>query len=226
MANFIKDLAKKEILVPHINNYLARADFPDKFDVEIRTSKEPDDAFHPSSDCYPCECELYAKFSGQAEKQVLTSTSHKNFFVGHFWHGLLQDILCERLEFCEKDDVEKELRYLHGEWWARGFADIAKCDVPGKGSYLIDFKTMNSYSFQKPSEDLLRKWQLQVSCYMAWDNRVESAIIIGIQKDTPHEFKEFIFHRDDSILDDVYKKWTNVSNAVRNETPVVCGKCS
>jgi hypothetical protein len=226
MASFIKDLAKKEILVPHINNYLARADFPETFDIEIRTGKEPDDAYHPSSDCYPCECELYNKRMGLAEKQELTATSHKNFFVGHFWHGILQNIICDRLGFCEKEDVEKELRYQDHEWWARGFADIAKCDVPGKGSYLIDFKTMNSFSFQKPSVDLLVKWQLQVACYMAWDNRVDSAIIIGIQKDTPHEFKEFVFQRDDSILEEVYNKWTNVSKSIRNETPVVCSVCA
>lgn len=226
MTNFIKDLAKKEILVPHINNYLARADFPTAFDIEIRTSKEPDDAFHPSSDCHPCECELYAKFSGLAEKQELTATSHKNFFVGHFWHGLLQDVLCNRLEFCQPDDVEKELRWQDYKWWARGFADIAKCDVPGKGSYLVDFKTMNSYSFQKPSLDLLAKWQLQVACYMAWDNRVESAIIVGIQKDTPHEFKEFVFHRDDSLLEPIYDKWTKVKEALDQGAPVVCSVCT
>lgn len=226
MANFIKDLAKKEILVPHINNYLARADFPPKFDIEIRSGKEPDDAFHPSSDCYPCECELYKKFSGESERQELTATSHKNFFVGHFWHGLLQDILCNRLGFCEEDDIEKELRFQDPKWWARGFADIAKCDVPGKGSYLIDFKTMNSFSFQKPSPDLLLKWQMQVACYMAWDNRVESAIIVGIQKDTPHEFREFVFKRDDSFLEHIYEKWTNVSKALENGTSVVCRTCT
>lgn len=226
MASFIKDLAKKEILVPYINNYLARADFPKQFDIAIAAHKEPDDAFHPSSDCYPCECELYAKFSGQAEKQELTATSHKNFFVGHFWHGLLQDILCERLEFCNKDDVEKELRFQDHKWWARGFADIAKCDIPGKGSYLIDFKTMNSYSFQKPAESLLAKWQLQVACYMAWDNRVDSAIIIGIQKDTPHDFKEFVFNRDDAILEPVYEKWNIVAEALKKESRVVCRTCT
>lgn len=225
MASFIKDLAKKEILVPHINNYLARADFPKTFDIAIPTHKEPDDAFHPSGDCTPCECELYAKFTGTATKQELNATSHKNFFVGHFWHGLLQDILCDRLGFCEKDDIEKELRFQDPKWWARGFADIAKCDIPGKGSYLIDFKTMNTFSYQKPNEKLLAKWQLQVACYMAWDNRVESAIIIGIQKDTPHEFKEFVFQRDDSILEPIYEKWTRVSEAMQKGIPLVCTTC-
>lgn len=226
MASFIKDLAKKEILVPHINNYLARADFPKQFDIAIPTHKEPDDAFHPSSDCAPCECELYAKFTGVAEKQELNATSHKNFFVGHFWHGLLQDILSSGLGFCEESDIEKELRFQDPNWWARGFADIAKCDIPGKGSYLIDFKTMNTYSYQKPAESLLAKWRLQVACYMAWDNRVESAIIIGIQKDTPHEFKEFVFQRDDSMLEPIYQKWSNVSKAIKNETQVVCSTCT
>jgi len=225
LASFVKDLAKKEILVPHINNYLARAQFPDSFDTEIRPGKEPDDAFHPSSDCYPCECELYKKFSGQVEKETFTATSHKNFFVGHFWHGLLQDILCNQLGFCEKEDIEKELRHDGDGWWARGFADVAKCDIPGKGSYLIDFKTMNSFSYQKPADVLLAKWAMQVNCYMAWDNRVESAIIVGIQKDTPHEFKEFVFHRDNQMLETIYGKWGRVSEAVKNKTPVVCTTC-
>ena len=221
MANFIKDLAKKEIVVPHINNYLSRADFPKQFDISIRTQKEPDDAFHPSSDCEPCECELYKKIRGETERE-LTSTSHKNFFVGHFWHEILQNILCDQLGFCDKDDVEKELRHYDDDWWARGFADIAKCEIPGKGSYLVDFKTMNTYSFQKPPESLLKKWRMQVACYMAWDNRVDSAIIIGIQKDTPHEFREFVFHRNDEMLLPIYQKWTNVSLAIKNEEQVFC----
>lgn len=221
MANFIRDLAKKEILVPHINNYLARADFPSKFDISIKTKKEPDDAFHPSSDCYPCDCELYKKFVGEEDKG-LNATSYKNFFVGHFWHEILQDIICKRLEFCESSDIEKELTHHNQDWWGRGFADIAKCDIPGQGSYLIDFKTMNSYSFQKPAETLLDKWKMQVACYMAWDDRVESAIIIGIQKDTPHEFREFVFRRDDELLNPIYDKWSRVSLAVKNKQQIFC----
>ena len=85
---------------------------------------------------------------------------------------------------------------------------------------------MNTFSYQKPNENLLAKWRLQVACYMAWDNRVESAIIIGIQKDTPHEFKEFVFQRDDSILEPIYEKWTRVSEAIQKDTTVVCRTCT
>lgn len=222
MNGFIKNLAKKEILVPHINRYMNKADFPPAFDISIRTHKEPDDAFHPSSDCAPCAVALYAARMGLAEKAALTGSNHKAFFVGHFWHEMLQQIICDGLGYCEEDDIEKELRHKSGNWWARGFADIAKCDVPGKGSYLIDFKTMNSFHFAKPPQTLLDKWKLQVSCYMAWDDRVESAIIIGIQKDAPHDFQEFVIHRDDAILDPIYYKWSIVTEAIETGIPPEC----
>lgn len=223
MTGFIKNLAKKEILVPHINRYMNKANFPKKFEIDIRTHKEPDDAFHPSSDCSPCALALYAGRMGIAEKAPLTGTNHKAFFVGHFWHEILQQIICDGLEYCEKSDIEKELRYKEEDgWWARGFADIARCEVPGRGSYLIDFKTMNGFHFAKPPKSLLAKWRTQVACYMAWDNRVESAIIIGIQKDAPHDFQEFVFERDDTILEPIYRKWSAVAEAVKTGIPPVC----
>lgn len=200
-----------------------KAEFPPKFEIDIRTHKEPDDAFHPSSDCAPCALALYAQRMGIAEKTPLTGTNHKAFFVGHFWHELLQQIICDGLGYCDKTDIEKELRYeSNNGWWARGFADIAKCEVPGRGSYLIDFKTMNSFHFAKPPQSLLDKWKLQVSCYMAWDNQVESAIIIGIQKDAPHEFQEFVIEREDAILDPIYYKWSLVADAIRSGIPPEC----
>jgi len=222
LTGFIKNLAKKEILAPHINRYMDKAEFPPKFNIDIRTHKEPDDAFHPSGDCSPCARALYAKFTGIVERQPLTGSNHKAFFVGHFWHEMLQQIICEGLGYCEKSDIEKELRFQDQKWWARGFADIARCEVPGRGSYLIDFKTMNGFHFAKPPQALIEKWRMQVSCYMAWDNRVESAIIIGIQKDAPHNFQEFVIERDDALLEPIYYKWSLVADAIKTGIPPEC----
>lgn len=218
MRSFTKALASKNILTPHISAYLDRGHLPDVWSLDIRPNKPKDDAFHPSSDCVPCVRELYARHGGLMEERKLDSSSQKIFMVGHFWHVWLQNVICD-LGFCTWEDVEKDCGYTAKTWWAKGSADIAPCRIPGKGHYLIDFKTMNSRYFlldddEGPLADNLLKWRYQVNCYMEWTG-LEKCIVLGIQKDSPHNFREFVFDYEPGLLNPVYEKWDAVTLALR-----------
>lgn len=242
---FLKQLAKKELFIPHIERYLNKADFPAVWNFPIVPSKEKDSYFHPSGDCTPCERYLFTKFSAPEllPLQTTNATSQKNFMVGHFWHRLMQDIFVAT-DMAEKREVEKVLNIEqvdsnhHEGWIAQGSADIARAYSPGRSEpFLIDFKTMNSRSFSNgPSDDLMWKWRLQVNCYMDFMNHNSEyeviptqAVMILIQKDSPHTFKEILVDYEPDIIDPIYNKWSIVYDALRTNVPPQCecpiGRC-
>lgn len=224
-SRFTKGIAQKNLLTPHINAYLEKGVFPDEWVLKIKPNKPKDDAFHPSGDCLLCRCALYKKFTvGDGRK--LDSTSHKNFNVGHFWHLWLDAIVVDGLGFATWDDVEKDCAFVAEHWWAKGSADIGKCSIPGKGDYLIDWKTMNSRMFAMDANHpslapIIEKYRYQVNCYMEWTH-MERCIIVGIEKDTPHNFREFVYEYDPDLLLPVYDKWDDVSTALRTGIAPEC----
>lgn len=243
MSKFLKKLAKKEILIPHLDAYIAKGDFP-HYQFDINPHKERDTYFHPSGDCTPCERTLFAKFSGDLAGKGLVASSHKNFMVGHFWHFWLQNILTEGLGFAEERDIERKLLWKSPEGWTvTGAADVAYCDVPGyEKPFLVDFKTMNARQFAETSipDYVLKKWTAQVNVYMDLLHQIdvvrsdvmyqpEQCIMIVIQKDTPHAFKEVVIDYDPDLVQEIYWKWDRVWDALENDFPPVCdcapGKC-
>jgi hypothetical protein len=153
-------------------------------------------------------------------------TMVKIFQVGHFWHQYMQEV-CLRAGFCDEDAIERNGKRVWGETtfhagdgvniplpynWATGSADICPCEVPGAGPYLIDFKTMGSFQFKSvtPSPETLIKWECQLNIYMDFFD-MEKAMIVGINKDTPHDFREWEFHRNDELTVNIYKKWQLVA---------------
>lgn len=166
----------------------------------------------------------------------------KIFQVGHFWHQYLQEV-CVRADFCAPEHVERrgimgwktndgrsfnfkktgpqdgfDAMYEFGPapyHWATGSADICPCEIPGHGEYLIDFKTMGSHQFRPntPHELTMEKWECQLNVYMEFFD-MEKAIILGINKDAPHDFKEFEFHRNQPLIDAIFGKWQLVSECL------------
>lgn len=161
----------------------------------------------------------------------------KTFQVGHFWHAYLQWIVEKKLEFCEPAAIERRgangwgdmgfkrkeeptyNRSLDPMWhpfhWVTGSADIAPCALPGFGDYLIDFKTMGSHDFKPMTAPkwAVGKWECQLNVYMDFFD-IEKALIVGILKDSPHDFKEFEFHRNQELIDALYTKWHLVSECL------------
>ncbi len=158
-----------------------------------------------------------------------TPDLYKTFQVGHFWHAYLQHLLVHKLEFCDEAAIERRgqrawppprddsegvaaVRPFH---WVTGSADVAPCEVPNYGSYLIDFKTMGAFAYKPniPPGDTIVKWECQLNVYMDFFD-LEKALIVGILKDSPHSFKEFEFHRNQDLIDALYSKWRLVSECL------------
>ncbi len=78
------------ILVPHIEAFLQRGKFPEKWHIEIRNEKPYDGYFHPSSDAFASPADLYLKQKGLLIPRPISSALRKTFDCGHMWHGYLQ----------------------------------------------------------------------------------------------------------------------------------------
>lgn len=223
--NLIRNLGKQYKLVTHIDRALAG--FDEEFEFRY-TTKGTDDAWHPSGDCLPLASELYWKVKDPQVSQVGTSR-RKAFLLGHFWHQLLQHIVLEKLQFCEHKAIER--RGIKG-WgyednkrilpfhWATGAGDIAPCVIPDHGEYVVDFKTMNNRDFAQNGMPgwCAEKYEAQINIYMDFFD-LERALIVPIQKDSPHNMKEFEFVRNQPLIDKIYEKWKFVAECLENNDP-------
>lgn len=234
LADFRKDLSPKYKLVPKLDKAIAGFDEEWTFTYE---PKEHDLFWHPSGHCMPVASALYDLAHERLNNGV--NEEHERSMrkfgpVGHFWHQFLQHIMW-RYEMCDAEAIE------HKSWkgWhhhdapyitepalfapfhaCTGSADVAPWTYK-EHDYIIDFKTMGSRSFQRPTlpEGFAAKYTCQMNIYMDFFD-YERALIVAINKDTPHDFKEFEFRRDDALVEAIYKKWKFVAEALEaNERP-------
>lgn len=226
--NFTRNLVKRHKLAGHLDRYLSTEVEEFEFAYE---PKVEDDAWHPSGHCTPPVTALYglAKsiIDGTAEKKQWDVGMLKTFMVGHFWHQLLQKAVVD-LGFASPEAIEVQGVRRWGEivgprtakpfHWATGAGDIAPCSIPGAGDYVIDFKTMSSHQFNSSGipEWAADKYEAQINIYMDFFG-LEKGIILAINKDTPHNFKEFEFERNQPLIDAVYDKWEFVSECLDND---------
>ncbi|MDB5280877.1 MAG: hypothetical protein JWR61_5832, partial [Ferruginibacter sp.] len=176
-----------------------------------------------------------AVMAGEEGKKPSTSLM-KAFQVGHFWHAYIQWIVVEKLGFATWDDVEVRGKTGWGEMdqraaptrvgastqffykpyhWATGSADIAPCRIPVHGDYLVDIKTMGAHDYKQmglPSW-CAAKYEAQINIYMDWFD-LEQAIILCVSKDSPHDFKEYNFERNQPLIDAIYGKWKLVGSCL------------
>lgn len=211
-SKFVRNLVKGHKLVPHLDNALGKGEFNWEAKFE---SKQADDAFHPSGDCVPTAHQLYTKATAYADTTVSASML-KTYTVGHFWHAYIQHIVVEKLHFANWQGIERQKvkRWAAGPYGSmRGAADIAPCSIPVHGDYLVDIKTMGGHDYRQNG---LPKWcapkyECQVNVYMDWFD-LEKCIILCVSKDSPHDFKEFLFERNQPLIDAIYAKWQLVKD--------------
>ena len=213
---FVRNLVKNHKLAGHIDQAIGAGEFSWHAEFE---PKEGDDAFHPSSDCTPSVAALYK--SRTTESQGISVGLSKAFQVGHFWHAYIQWILVERLGFCTWDEVERrgEKRWAEGPYgWAAGSADVAPCRIPALGDYLVDIKTMRGPDFKQQGLPgwCAAKYECQINVYMDWFD-LDKAIILCVSKDSPHDFKEFSFVRNQPLIDKIYEKWQLAGDCIRGQ---------
>lgn len=222
-TKLVRNLAVKHKFVTFIERALDEGEF--EWDAHFEP-KVKDDAWHPSGDCTPSLNDLYWSALQDSER-VIPVSLRKTFIVGHFWHAYIQYIAVEKAQLCSWENVERRGTKILGYHdpcreigvkpfhWATGAADIAPAELPGHGPYLIDIKTMGSHDFKRqgPPEWAVAKWECQINIYMDWFD-LEHALIVGVQKDSPHDFREWTFHRNQPLIDTIYRKWRIVSECL------------
>jgi hypothetical protein len=219
LKNLVADSGS--LLVPHIDAYLARGKFPETWDIEIRNYKPEDPHFHPSSHCYVEPKQLYRMMMKLDPKEPINSGLRKTFDCGHMWHGYVGAILTE-MRFVKLSNVERHIEHAvstkRGFCVGSGTADLVDVEIPGHGKWLVDMKTMNTNEFNSgPTDFTMKKWIAQVNCYGDWLG-TDQMMVLAIQKDSPHMFKEFIINRDEQLLDQIYDRWTYTAECLRTQT--------
>jgi hypothetical protein len=226
-TKLLKKLSNGEILTPHIDAYQNKGEFPDKWVIEIENykRKDPDRAFHPSGDCIASDMELYKRLSGLEVKNIPASL-RRVFDCGHFWHAYYQNMLVD-MGYAKEENVERSYTYNHEDGWTgKGTLDLI-IELPRKGQFIVDMKTMNDIEFDTgPRPPTLAKWTAQVNCYMHWTG-IRQAFILAIRKGgTPgkgglpaHDLREISIEYDEELINNIYAKWSRVWACVEAGTP-------
>ncbi len=224
----VKNLVTGYKLAPHLDKFIGQGDF--EWSATF-SPKQGDDAWHPSGDCTPSLHQLYMSATGQTTGRPISTSLRKTFQVGHFWHAYLQEIVV-RLGFCDETAIERKGKRVwayqappgHEDHkpkpyhWATGSGDIAPCSIPKHGDYLVDIKTMGAHDYKRQGmpEWAAAKYECQINVYMDWFD-LDQAIILCVCKDSPHDMKEFVFERNQPLIDAIYQKWELVSYCIREE---------
>lgn len=226
-----KSLAQNNVLAPFLDRAFETFDEPWTFDY---TEKVGDDAWHPSGDCTPKVTTLYAKASGDKERESITGSLRKSFMVGHYWHQLIQYIIVNKLGFATDNDIERKGVKVWQPYpkpddgkalpyhWVTGSGDIAPMTTP-RWTGIVDIKTIGGAQFKEcqttkklpPRFD--SKYTAQINIYMDLFDQ-EKGLILGVNKDSPHDFIEFQFERNQQLIDAIYAKWHFVSECLDNGT--------
>ncbi|MEM3097561.1 MAG: hypothetical protein QXU32_02430 [Nitrososphaerales archaeon] len=151
---------------------------------------------------------------------AVTGDMRKSFMYGHYVHALIEWIIVEGLKFSTWDDIEKEYNitidtHAGNSMKIRGFTDIARCNIPGHGTYLVDIKTMTSRTFSQNGlpEYLRHKYESQVQIYMFLEG-IDRSIILIVEKDSPHRFKEVYVQRDNDRILSIIDGWKHVADSI------------
>jgi hypothetical protein len=207
------------ILAPHINAYQSRGKFPDKWIIEIDNTRVEDEYFHPSTDALASPLSLYRRKSGASLPEKITSNQRRTYDCGHMWHRYLQNILID-MGFVKPENVERQ--YLHqivtkrGGTTGKGTLDLVDVEIPGHGTWpVVDIKTANKSMYERGfDKNTLAKYTAQVNLYMDWVG-AERAMILVINKDSPHDMREYVIQRSQSLIDEIYDRWTYVAQCLR-----------
>lgn len=215
VKKLLKQLDRNDKLVPHINMYQDKGEFPPVWNIQIHNVKAPDPYFHPSGDCFTDPVELYLQKTGQQERSSIGHPMRRVFDCGHFWHGYYQNILVD-MGFVLPENVERPITVVRPQKWVgKGTIDLLDVDIPGHGKYLVDLKTMNDVEFDDgPSDRTWKKWEAQVNCYMDWTGR-RDAFILAVRKGgtkqagsrPQHDLKEYTVEYKPELLEEIYGRW-------------------
>lgn len=234
LKDFRQEMGAKWKLVPHLERCIQEFDEEWTFTYQ---PKEHDLYWHPSSDCVPTASELYDSAQHRLNSEhdeTFARKMRKYGMIGHFWHQYLQHLLV-RYDMCGQTDIERrgtkfwgkngdaiynigestlDARPFHA---CTGAADVAPINIPRYGEYLVDFKTMASAHYKAVTLPpfFAEKYECQINIYLDFFD-LDKALVVGINKDTPHDMKEFEYRRNDELVAAIYDKWKFVADCLEH----------
>lgn len=220
----VKSLSSKSfLLTPHIERYLASGNFPDEWNLVIRNKKEKRDygeadiRFSPSSDTVSTVEEIVKRHATAYAEEPLTAAMRITFDCGSMWHEYLENIILA-MGFIEPEGVEqyfiKKIERPKGIAYTSGIGDLVGVNIPGAGKWLVDVKTMNAHSFKSMPPYLMEKYVAQINLYGEWFG-YKKLMILGVSKDSPHNFKEIIVPFNQSLVDSIYDRWVEAYSILK-----------
>lgn len=200
-----------DILVPYIEAYLTAGKFPKEWQITIANTKPDDGFFHPSSDAFATPRSLYLKKKKMDERIRPSAALTKTFACGHMWHGYIENII-EDMGLVQHSNIERYVTTIldgpYGPFTGAGTGDLVGVQIPNKGEWLVDIKTMKKDEFEAGAHAMTyKKWVAQVSCYMDWFE-LDQAMVLAVCKDSPHQFREYHILKDQNVLDEIYDRWS------------------
>lgn len=216
-------LGRGTILVPHIDAYLERGVFPDTWEITIKNKKEAREygdakiRFSAGSDALLSVTDLYKKIKGEAQVEKVSAGLRRTFDCGTMWHEYLGAILVD-MKFVDPENVERYLIHRietdRGIAYGSGMGDLVGVRIPERGEWLVDMKTMNKSSFEgEVPKYLWDKYVAQINLYGDWFG-YDKLMILGIEKDSPHRLREWIIPKNQPLIDEIYSRWTYVSDCL------------
>ena len=210
-SKVVKNLGRRYKYVPYLERAIATFEDPWTFTYQ---EKEHDHHWHPSSHCIEPVTHLYAIATDQVELEPISGSLRKIFQVGHFWHQWLQYITVNNLKMCKPEAVERKAKreWGKGKYHAvAGSGDLAPLEAPN-WTGLVDYKTTSSRTFAQPGipSAFADKYEAQMQIYLELFEQ-EEALIVLINKDSPHDFREILYRRNQPLIDAIINKFKFVS---------------
>jgi len=198
--------------------------WPEEYPIRVYNKERHwDGFFHPSSHCDTPEMLLYYMFNPKVDLPIEKHSidTIMNFQVGSVLHAMVQSLLIET-ELTTVDEVEVEFK--NTEHNVTGTVDVRKIFLPSGEILPLEFKTASYIPKELRLEDrfygsYLRQFQVYMD--IGCEEPQEKGIMLFMGKPSPHKFKEFIIYRDETILNDIYSKWSRVLEAIAFEDPTM-----
>lgn len=217
LSRGLEKIQRKQWLTPYFEQALLTANWPEEYAIHIHNKERHfDGMFHPSSHTSPEALYLYYYFHPDfhTEQERLSPQSVMTFQVGHAYHALVQSLFIH-LGFTTEEECE--VGFVSEKRHASGTLDVRKLWLPDGKEFPVEIK---SAGFIPKQPYVNHVQQLQVYMDLGYgDEPAESGIIFYVEKQSPHRTAEFIVHRDEAILNEIYAKWERVLEAIAFNDP-------
>lgn len=214
-------VASGNLLVPWLERELVtRGEFswPDDYSIHIINKERIFDGyFHPSGHASAPELQLFYEFHPdfQTYHEPLSAGNIMTFQVGSAYHALIQSMLIH-MGLTTVDEVE--VSFVSDRRHCSGTLDIRRLTLPNGKVLPIEIKSAGRFPVPPYFMD---KYMAQFQVYMDLgdDEPQEEGLMLFLEKQSPHRFREILIKRDENLLQTIYRKWDRVLEAIEFSDP-------